>query len=86
VLPDERDGDRVTPIDGGDLGEVVHGRGGFLAGAVDRRHPVTVSFVWEYMLRILRSGWTLRRRYAHLAVLKRALRNSASPSEERVGE
>jgi hypothetical protein len=34
VLPDERDGDRVTPIDGGDLGEVVHGHAGPSAGSL----------------------------------------------------
>lgn len=49
-------------LDGGDLGEAVHGRAGPSAGAVDRRHPVTISFVGEQALRILRSGWASRKR------------------------
>ena len=53
---------RGNGLDGGDLGEVVHGRKGPLAGAVDRRHPVAVSFVGDHTLRILRSGWASRKR------------------------
>ena len=59
-------------LDGGDLGEVVHGHVSF-AGAVVRRHPVTVSFVGKHMLRILRPGWASEKRFAYPAVLQRAL-------------
>lgn len=47
---------RGNGLDGGDLGEVIHGRAGSIAGAIDQRHPVAVSFVGDHTLRILRSG------------------------------
>jgi hypothetical protein len=40
---------------------------------VDRRHPVTVSFVGEHTLHILRSEWASEKRFAYPTVLKRAL-------------
>jgi len=40
---------------------------------VDRRHPVTVSFVGEHTLHILRSEWASEKRIAYPTVLKRAL-------------
>jgi hypothetical protein len=61
-------------LDGGDLGKVVHGGAGPSAGAVVRRHPVTVLFVGKHTLRILRSGWASEKLFACPTVLERALR------------
>jgi hypothetical protein len=56
------------------LGKVVHGRADPSAGAVVRRHPVTVFlFVGKHTLRIVRSGWASEKRFACPTVLKRAL-------------
>ena len=71
-------------LDGGDLGKVVHGGAGPSAGAVVRRHPVTVLFVGKHTLRILRSGWASEKLFACPTVLKRAL-SSALAIWERKG-
>ena len=52
---------RGNGLDGGDLGEVVHGLARS-AGAIGPIHSVTASFVGKHMLRILRSGWASRKR------------------------